>query len=124
LGATKDHEFVINECKKAGKEVGIAVAPNESVFQALSCNHKIDIIQILAVNPGLSGQTAQESAFERIKEVRNFCKSCKIEVDGGMNKDTAKKAVAAGANIIVAANAIFKDNNVEKNLKDFYGSLN
>jgi len=124
LGATKDHEFVISECKKAGKEVGIAVAPSESIFKALSCNNKTDVIQILAVNPGLPGQTAQKDAFERIKEVRNFCKSCRIEVDGGMNKETAKKAVAAGADIIVSASEIFKDDNVEKNIKDFYGALN
>ena len=49
----------------------------------------------------------EENTFDRIREVRKFCPSCIIEVDGGMNKETIPKAISAGANIIVSASAIF-----------------
>ncbi len=107
ISATNDSDFIIKKCREAGKEVGIAIGPDESLAQAMEYKDKVDMFQILAVKPGLPGQEAQEEVFERIKEVRKFCPSCIIEVDGGMNKDTIKKAVEAGANIIVAANAIF-----------------
>lgn len=124
IGASQDPEFVIKKIKEAGKEVGIAVGPHESLAMAAALKDKVDLLQILGVHPGLPGQKTDEYAFDKIRMMRKFCKECIIEVDGGMNKETAKKAIGAGANIIVSASEIFKDNNVEKNLKDFYGALN
>ena len=99
-------------------EAGISISPSESVAQAMAYKNKADFFQILAVNPGLSGQKIDENAFERIKEVRKFCPSCIIEVDGGMNLETIPKAIEAGANSIAAANAIFGDNgNVKENIE-------
>ena len=62
----------------------------------------------MGVRPRLAtGKKMDENTFERIREVRKFCPSCIIEVDGGMNLETIPKAIEAGANIIVAASAIF-----------------
>ena len=107
IGGSKDPGFVIDRCHKNKTEAGIAVSPDESIAQALAFKGKADFFQILGVRPGLPGQKMDENTFERIKEVRKFCPSCIIEVDGGMNKETAPKAISAGANIIVSASAIF-----------------
>lgn len=129
LSASADPDFVISEIKKAGKEVGISISPDESVAEAMkykkeACperSRRVNFFQILGVEPGLAGQKTLESTFDRIKEVRDSCPLCIIEVDGGMNKETAKRAVEAGADIIVAASYIFNSDNIEKaivNLKN------
>ncbi|NOY35406.1 MAG: hypothetical protein GXP44_00540 [bacterium] len=117
IGATSDPDFVIEKCRDAGKEVGIAVGPNESLIKALEHKGEVDMFQILDVYPGLSGAKIVESAFDRIRELRNFCGDCIIEVDGGMNKETVGKAVEAGANVIAAASAIFGKEDVGKAIK-------
>ena len=118
LSASRDPNFVISEIKKAGKEVGISIGPDESVEEALKYKDKIDLFQILGVYPGLAGQKTLESTFDRIKEVRKVCEHCIIECDGGMNKETAKRAVDSGANIIVAASAIFDSEDIGKAIRD------
>ncbi len=107
LETSKDPDFVIDECKKAGKEVGIAIGPDTPWTQLVPFLKKVDLIQILGVYPGLAGQKFQEDCFDKIRHLRKECPNCIIEVDGGMDKETAKKAIDAGANIIVAATAIF-----------------
>jgi len=114
IGATSDPDFVIEKCKEAGKEVGIAVGPNESLVKALEHKGEVDMFQILAVYPGLPGQSVLPETFDRIRELRNFCGDCIIEVDGGMNEETVGKAVEAGANVIAAASAIFGKKDVGK----------
>ncbi len=111
-------DFVIKKIKDAGKQAGIAISPDISWTKALHYKGAADIFLVLGVYPGLSGRKIQESCFEKIKEIRKFCPSCIIEVDGGMNKETVKKAVKAGANIIAAGSAIFKEKNIEKAIKE------
>jgi len=123
LSAAKDPDFVINEIKKAGKEAGIAVGPDESLSKAMHYRGKVDMFQILGVCPGMPGQKIEEETFERIKEVRKFCPSCIIEVDGGVNKENAKKLGEAGADILAAATAIF-NGNIEKNIKELKNVFN
>lgn len=118
LSASRDTDFVISEIKKAGKEAGISISPDESVENALKYKNKVNFYQILGVYPGLAGQKTLESTFGRIKEVRDVCPSCIIEVDGGMNKETAKRAVEAGADIIVAASAIFNGGGIRENIEN------
>lgn len=121
IGGSRDPGFVIDRCHKNKTEAGIAISPDESIAKALAYKNKVDFFQILGVRPGLPGQKMDENTFERIKEVRKFCPSCIIEVDGGMNKETIPKAISAGANIIVAASAIF---NTGKNVKESIEELN
>ncbi len=118
INAANDPDFVIEKCHEAGKEAGIAVGPNESLVKALEHKEKADMFQILDVYPGLSGAEIVKNAFERIGELREFCENCIIEVDGGMNKETAPKAVEAGANIIAVASAIFNAENIGEAIKN------
>jgi ribulose-phosphate 3-epimerase len=70
----------------------------------------------------LPGQKAKKETFETIRKMRKYCRECIIEVDGGMNKETAKKAVEAGANIIVTASAVF-NGDIKKNLEELNASV-
>ncbi len=107
LSSTAEPEGLIEKIKQAGIEPGIAVGPEESLEVAMEFKNKIKIFQILGVNPGPAGQKTEESTFSRIKMMKSFCEQCIIEADGGMNKETAQKAAEAGADIIVAATAIY-----------------
>lgn len=117
IGGTQDAGFIIDKCKKNGVEAGISVSPNESLAKGLAYKDKVDFFQILGVNPGLPGQKIMEETFGKIKEAKKFCPSCIIEVDGGMNRETIPRAVEAGADIIVAASAIFGGGDIGKNIE-------
>lgn len=115
--ASSNPEFVIEKCKKAGKEVGISLSPIVSVESVIKYINNVDFFQILAVNPGLAGQKTQDEAFDKIKSLRKVCESCIIEVDGGMNEETGKRAVEAGANRLAMAGAIFNSDNIDDAIK-------
>jgi len=118
IDTCKAPDFVIEKIKKAGIDPGIAIGPDESWTKAAHYKNKVDVFQILGVSPGPAGQKATEETFERIKELRKFCDSCIIEVDGGMNKETAQKAAEAGADVIVVASAIFGEKDVGKAIRE------
>lgn len=117
LDASLDPNIVINKGKEAGKEIGLAVGPEESLLKAMHYKGKVDMFQILGVRPGLAGQKIEEETFERIKDLRKFCESCIIEVDGGVNKDNAKRLIESGADILAAASAIF-NGDIKKNIEE------
>ena len=118
IEGSKDPDFVINRCKEAGVETDISIGPEESVIKAMKYKNNVDAFQILGVHPGLAGQKIESNVYDRIKEVRSFCSSCIIEVDGGMNKETISQAVEAGANRIVAASAVFNDRDIGENIEE------
>lgn len=118
LEAVDDPNFIINKIHEAGKEAGIAINPETSWTQLQPYFDKIDLIQLLGVHPGLAGQKFDKEVLHKIEEVRKNCSDCIIEADGGMNLETIPKTAQAGADIIVAASAIFKDDNIEKNIND------
>ncbi len=114
LEASRDPDFVIEKCRAAGKEVGIAIGPDTPWTQLVPYFGKVDLFQILGVHPGLAGQKFIEDNFDKIIHIRKECPKCIIEVDGGIDKATAKKAIKAGADIIVAASAIFSAKDIKK----------
>jgi len=118
LETAKDPDFVIEKCREAKKEVGIAIGPDTAWTQLVPYFQKVDLIQILGVYPGLAGQKFQEECFDKIMHLRKECPKCIIEVDGGMDKETAKKVVDAGANIIIAASAIFDSKDIKEAIKE------
>ena len=123
LATSKDPDSVINRCKEAGKKVGISISPNETVEDAIVFKDKVDFFQVLCVNPGLAGQKMLDESVDKISQLREACDSCIIEADGGVNTETIKKVYDAGANIVVAASAIFGQPNIEKAIKELKESL-
>ncbi len=118
LETAKDPDFVIEKCHEAGKEAGIAIGPDTSWTKLVPYFQKVDLFQVLGVYPGLAGQKFQEDCFDKIKHLRKEYPQCIIEVDGGMDAETAERAIEAGANIIVAASAIFSADDIKKAIEE------
>ncbi len=124
LEAAKDAGFVIEKCRAAAKEVAIAIGPDTPWTRAVPYLDKIDMVQILAVYPGLAGQKFQEENLDKIAHLRKECPKCIIEVDGGINKEIAQKVIKAGANIINAASVIFSAKDIKKAIEELKNNKN
>jgi len=105
--AMRDPEFVIQKCRDTGREIGFAIKPGTSWEGLKPWFEKIDMVCALRVPPGASGQQMHSEMLVEIRHIRNACPECIIEVDGGVNPETAGRAAAAGADILVAGAAIF-----------------
>jgi ribulose-phosphate 3-epimerase len=93
-----------------GKKTGVALNPATPVSVIEQVIDRLDLILVMTVNPGFGGQSFIPAMAEKIKQVKALVagRDIDIEVDGGITKDTAPIAVKAGANALVAGNAIFK----------------
>ncbi|KKT78265.1 MAG: Ribulose-phosphate 3-epimerase [Candidatus Giovannonibacteria bacterium GW2011_GWB1_45_9b] len=119
--AAHDPEFVLNKIKEAKKEVGVAIRPETDWKKLEPFFEKADLVQTLAVSPGHAGQEFRPEIIEKIKHIRKSYPKAIIEVDGGINLETGRQCVEAGANILVSANYIFGSKNIEEainNLKN------
>ena len=108
---------LINRIKVRGKKVGISVNPATNL-PSIEILKLIDVLLIMTVNPGFGGQRYISEMNEKINKARQLKQeyglNYKIEVDGGINADTIKEAVEAGAEIIVAGKAVFGQHDREK----------
>ena len=104
--ACRSPETVIEKIRAKGKKVGISVKPGTDISALQSLLEKVDMVLIMTVEPGFGGQSFMENMLDKIRSVRKSFKG-HVQVDGGINKDTAQKAVAAGADVLVAGTAVF-----------------
>lgn len=110
IEAAQNPDFIIKECHKKAVEAGVSIAPASSLDLLFPYLEKTDLFQILSVIPGASRQKFTENSLEKIKELRKICSECVIEIDGGINPDTAKSAIDAGVNILISSSYIFSGN--------------
>lgn len=105
----------IEKIKKSGKKVGISLKPKTDLKGILPFLEKIDVVLVMSVEPGFSGQKFIQSVVEKIKKLKKIIDekklSTKIEVDGGINPETVNIVKEAGAEICVAGDSIFKSEN-------------
>ena len=122
--AVKDIESIINEIKNYGLKVGISICPDTNVDVLFPYLKDIDLVLIMSVYPGKSGQSFIESSTDKIKllkdEIIKQNVNTIISVDGGINDETAILCKDAGVDMLVSASYIHKDiiNNIKylKNL--------
>ena len=97
--------------KAAGCKVGVALNPATPVSVLDYLMQDVDLILVMSVNPGFGGQSFITSQLDKIREIRARIdasgRSIDLEVDGGINRDTAGDVIAAGANVLVAGTATF-----------------
>lgn len=107
--------------KVLGVKAGVSIKPDTAPHVLTPLMEDIDLILVMSVYPGFGGQAFLESAPAQIKEVRQLInasgKKIWLEVDGGINVETAPVAIAAGADALVAGNAIFSSADPELALK-------
>ena len=115
--ATDKHEEIIEKIKESGLEVGLAINPETSLEKIDDFIKKLDLVLIMTVIPGFGGQEFLEETLGKIKELRGDYKDVNIEVDGGINLESASKAVQAGANLLASGSVIFKSDNIEEIIK-------
>lgn len=125
--ACKHLDRTIEAIKERGLIAGVAINPATSVEAIRYILPKVDMVLIMAVNPGFGGQVLIPYTMEKIREVRRMLQKtgnkADIEVDGGVNFSNVEELLSAGANIIVAGNAVFSGD-IEENVASFLKILN
>ena len=101
----------IEEIKKYGMKAGVAINPDTDINVLEEHINDIDLVCVMGVFPGFSGQAFIEATFERCKAVKDLTNSYNsnalIEVDGGVTLDNAKKLLENGADVLVSGSHIF-----------------
>lgn len=111
-------EKTIALIKQKNAKAGISIKPNTPVKEIENLLEKVDLVQIMTVEPGFGGQEFMGNCLEKAKELRKLSEDkgldFHIETDGGINSSTAKHAIAAGVNVLVAGSYVYKANNTKE----------
>lgn len=121
IEATQMAQEVINAVREGDRSVGIALNPGTLTSRIESFIDQVDFIHFMTVEPGFYGGKFVDSVIDKISDFHYFYPDKQIEVDGGVNPETAPKLVAAGAGILVVGSYIFESGDVGKaieNLKE------
>lgn len=125
--ADKHIDRTINYIKSFGIKACVALNPGTPVMCIKDILGLVDMVLIMSVNPGYGGQKFIDYSLNKIKEVKelskNINKDLLIEVDGGIGAGNIKEVVQAGANVLVAGSAVFKDNAINENIQLLKGSM-
>jgi len=108
--ATDDAAGVAARARELGLGVGISFKPETSVEAAAAAARQAaaELVLCMSIEPGYSGQDFMPDALPRIRRVRELVDG-HVQVDGGINEETAPQAREAGANLLVAGSAVFRD---------------
>jgi ribulose-phosphate 3-epimerase len=112
--ASKNAKETIALIRKAGARPALAVKPKTSLESIEPFLADVDFVLIMTVEPGFGGQGFLKEMLPKIRELRRKKPGIDIEVDGGINSETARLAVEAGANVLVAGSAIFGESDRRK----------
>ena len=106
--------------KKLKKKVGISLKPGSPAILVEKYLNYVDLILVMTVEPGFGGQKFLDEQLDKVTIIKKMIgkRNIDIEVDGGINLITAKKAVEAGANILVSGSTIFKCKEYKNIIKD------
>ena len=112
----------LQKIKSLGVKAGVSLNPSTPPETIEYIIDKVDLILVMTVNPGFGGQSFISSQLEKIKKIKDMIgnRSIELEVDGGINQSTGKLCIEAGADVLVAGNAIFGN---QKNYRDNILSL-
>jgi len=104
----------IHAIKELGMKAGVAVNPHTSISLLEDLIEDIDLVCLMGVNPGFGGQKFIRKTIDKCAALSKIIQAkkanCLIEIDGGVNEETAKELIAAGANVLVAGNYVFAAN--------------
>ena len=102
----------VQEIKRLGKRAGVVLNPGTPAKMLDYLIEEVDLVLVMSVNPGFGGQRFIDSQLRKIEAIRKMIdktgKPIDLEVDGGIDRETAPRAIAAGANVLVAGTATFK----------------
>ncbi|MBQ0159658.1 MAG: ribulose-phosphate 3-epimerase [Bacteroidales bacterium] len=111
----------LHAIKDAGLKCGVVLNPGTAVSLLEDTIQLCDVALLMSVNPGFGGQKFIENTYSKVRQLRALCDrknpSCLIEIDGGVNTENASKLFEAGADVLVAGNAVFKSDNPAETIK-------
>lgn len=139
--ATEDVDETLEYIRKCNVQAGLAFCPETSMSFIPKYLNKCDLILLMTVNPGFGGQAFMPEVLEKIAFTRDVCNKLNIrkggvtpkekeskelppfdiQVDGGLNAETAKQTIDAGANVIVAGTYIFKSKDYKTAIQSLRG---
>ena len=118
----------INQIKKLNVKAGVAINPDTDVSVLYSLINEIDLICLMSVFPGFSGQKFIPDTFERLEKLKKIItdnnSQAMIQIDGGVSIDNAKKLVSLGADILVAGSFVFKSEDASITIKKLNSVIN
>ena len=100
---------IIDIIKKLNKKAGLSIKPKTPVSVISEVLNQLDLVLVMTVEPGFGGQKFMHDAAQKIREIRELAPEIDIEVDGGINAETANIAANLGANVLVAGSYVFGD---------------
>lgn len=104
--------LAVEKVKAKGKKVGIAIKPKTPAEELLPYINKLDLALVMTVEPGFGGQKFMADMMPKVEFLRKYIDdnglACELEVDGGVNPETAAVCRKAGANVLVAGSDVFK----------------
>ena len=110
--ACENSAKLLDEIRAAGAKAAISVKPATAIEEIYGLLNKCDMVLVMTVEPGYGGQKFMPDMLEKVRKLRAEADrrgiALDIQVDGGINPETAKEAVAAGANVLVAGSSVFK----------------
>jgi ribulose-phosphate 3-epimerase len=108
-----------------GKKAGVVVKPKTPAEAVLPFIDKVELILVMTVEPGFGGQSFMADMMPKVSALRKLIDeknpACELEVDGGINPTTAKKVVAAGANVLVAGSAVYGAPDIDEAIRALRG---
>ena len=118
----------INQIKKLNVKAGVAINPDTDVSVLYSLINEIDLICLMCVFPGFSGQKFIPDTFEKLEKLKKIItdknSQAMIQIDGGVSIDNAKKLVSLGADILVAGSFVFKSEDASNTIKKLNSVIN
>jgi len=109
--ATPHLHRAIQQIHALGKKAGVAINPSTPALLLSEVLGSLDLVLVMTVNPGFGGQEFIMETLPKIRQVRRWIEEkeldCEVEVDGGINVETARLVVEAGANVLVAGSSVY-----------------
>ena len=121
--AVADPAPVVAKARSAGLGVGLVVSPETPIDAVYPYLEDLDDVMVMSVNPGWSGQAFIPEALPKIQDVRTELArrglTADVEVDGGVKQENAQRCVDAGANVLVVASGIFRQQDIAAAAREF-----
>lgn len=114
----------IQEIHAAGMKAGVTLNPATpvAVLEDIICD--VELVLLMSVNPGFGGQTFIENTIKKVKQLRQLIdqsgSKALIEVDGGVQQETAPRLVEAGTDVLVAGSYVFSSKNPEQTIHELH----
>jgi ribulose-phosphate 3-epimerase len=119
-----DKKKLIKDIKDSGIKVGVSIKPKTSIEEVENLLPYVDLVLVMTVEPGFGGQFFMEDMVPKIKGLRKIINekkyNCLIEVDGGINAQTGKICIDAGADALVSGSYIFSAKNPAEAIKSLF----